>query len=162
MPFKSTQCARFMRDLDIRKTFPLSPQTKGRAERILEAFRESLARLVLGASATADQYRERGVKPVLGRALYAPGDPLGKLFFNSLATFAEFEADLIRMRSREDMAIAHARGKLRGKRPKLSDRQQRGLCRMQATGEYSISDLAGFSSVSRPTVHRTLNRRHSR
>ena len=32
---------------------------------------------------------------------------------------------------------------------------------MHATGDYSISDLADLSSVSRPTVYRTLNRRHS-
>ena len=97
----------------------------------------------------------------LDQALYDPGDPMGKMFFNILATFAEFEADLIRMRTREGMAIARARGKLRGKQPKLSDRQQRELCRMHATGEYSISDLAELFSVSRPTVYRTLNRRLS-
>ena len=33
--------------------------------------------------------------------------------------------------------------------------------RIHATGEYSISDLAELFSVSRPTVYRTLNRRHS-
>ena len=101
------------------------------------------------------------MKLALGRALYDPGDPMGKLFFNILATFAEFEADLIRMRTREGMAIDRARRKLRGKQPKRSDRQQRELCRMHATGEYSISDLAELFSVSRPTVYRTLNRRHS-
>ena len=69
---------------------------------------------------------------------------MGKMFFNILATFAEFEADLIRMRTREGMAIARAKGELRGKQPKLSDRQQRELCRMHAKGEYSISDLAEF------------------
>ena len=122
---------------------------------------DRLARSVPDARAIADRLRERGVKLVLGRALYDPGDPMGKLFFNILATFAEFEADLIRMRTREGMAIARARGKLRGKQPKLSDRQQRELCRMHATGEYSISDLAELFSVSRPTVYRTLNRRLS-
>ena len=116
------------------------------------------ARSVPDARAIADQLQERGVKLALGRALYDPGDPMGKLFFNILATFAEFEADLIRMRTREGMAIARAKGKLRGKQPKLSDRQQRELCRMHATGEYSISDLAELFSVSRPTVYRTLNR----
>ncbi len=120
-----------------------------------------LARSVPDARAIADRLRERGVKLALGRALYDPGDPMGKMFFNILATFAEFEADLIRMRTREGMAIARARGKLRGKQPKLSDRQQRELCRMHATGECSISDLAELFSVSRPTVYRTLNRRLS-
>ena len=122
---------------------------------------DRLARSVPDARAIADRLQERGVKLALGRALYDPDDPMGKMFFNILATFAEFEADLIRMRTREGMAIARARGKLRGKQPKLSDRQQRELCRMHATGEYSISDLAELFSVSRPTVYRTLNRRLS-
>ncbi len=122
---------------------------------------DRLARSVPDARAIADRLRERDVKLVLGRALYDPGDPTGKMFFNILATFAEFEADLTRMRAREGMARARAKGKLRGKQPKLSDRQQRELCRMQATGEYSISDLAELFPVSRPTVYRTLNRCHS-
>ena len=83
---------------------------------------------------------------------------MGKMFFNILATFAEFEVDLLRMRTREGMAVARAKGKLRGKQPKLSDRQQRELRRMHATGEYTISDLAEVFSVSRPTVYRTLAR----
>ena len=83
---------------------------------------------------------------------------MGKLFFNILATFAEFEADLIRMRTREGMAVARAKGKLRGKKPKLSDRQHKELRRMYDTDEYSISDLAEVFSISRPTVYRTLGR----
>ena len=122
---------------------------------------DRLARSVPDARAIAGQLQERGVKLALGQTLYDPDDPMGKLFFNILATFAEFEADLIRMRTREGMAIARAKGKLRGKQPKLSERQQRELCRMHATGEYSISDLAELFSVSRPTVYRTLNRHHS-
>jgi DNA invertase Pin-like site-specific DNA recombinase len=80
------------------------------------------------------------------------------MFFNILATFSEFEADLIRLRTREGIAIARAEGKLRGNQPKLSDKQQNELIRMQATGDYSISDLAELFAVSRPTVYRTLQR----
>ena len=76
---------------------------------------DRLARSVPDARAIADQLRERGVKLALGRTLYDPDDPMGKMFFNILATFAEFEAGLIRMRTREGVAIARARGKLRGK-----------------------------------------------
>ena len=48
-------------------------------------------------------------------------------------------ADLIRHRTREGMAIARSKGKLRGK-PKFSDRQQQELVRMHSTGEYSVSE----------------------
>lgn len=119
---------------------------------------DRLARSVPDARAIANQLESKGVKLALGASVYDPADPMGKMFFNILATFAEFESDMIRMRTREGMAIARAKGKLRGKQPKLSDKQQRELCRMHETGEYSISDLAELFSVSRPTVYRTFQR----
>jgi DNA invertase Pin-like site-specific DNA recombinase len=119
---------------------------------------DRLARSVPDARAIADALVARGVKLALGSSVYDPADPMGKMFFNILATFAEFEADLIRLRTREGMAIARAKGKLRGKRPKLSERQQKELRRMHDTGEYAISDLAELFRVSRPTVYRTLAR----
>lgn len=83
---------------------------------------------------------------------------MGKMFFNILATFAEFEGDLIRLRTKEGMAVARSKGKLKGKQPKLSEKQQKELCRMRDTGQYSISDLAELFTVSRATVYRTLSR----
>ena len=122
---------------------------------------DRLARSVPDARAIARQLENKNVKLALGSTTYDPTDPMGKMFFNILATFAEFEADLISMRTREGMAIARAKGKLRGKQPKLSQKQQKELKRMHATGEYSISDLAELFSVSRPTVYRTLRRSKS-
>ncbi|RWG41487.1 MAG: recombinase family protein [Mesorhizobium sp.] len=119
---------------------------------------DRLARSVPDARAIGDSLAERSVKLQIGSSVYDPNDPMGKLFFNILATFAEFEADLIKMRTREGMAVARAKGKLRGKKPKLSDRQQKELRRMYDTGDYSISDLAELFSISRPTVYRTLGR----
>ena len=119
---------------------------------------DRLARSVPDARHIPDQLQTKGVKLALGRTIHDPDDPMGKMFFNILATFAQSEADLIRMRTREGMAIARARGKLRGKQPKLSEKHQKELCRMHARGEYSISDLAEVFAVSRPTVYRTLNR----
>ncbi|TMX33797.1 resolvase [Vibrio sp. Hep-1b-8] len=79
---------------------------------------------------------------------------MGKMFFNILATAAQFETGLICLRTREGMAIDQAKGN----QPKLSDKQQKERCRMHGTGQYSISDLAELFSVSRPTVYRTLSR----
>jgi len=123
---------------------------------------DRLARSVPDARQIADALVARGVKLALGTSVYDPTDPMGKLCFNILATFAEFEVDLIRLRTREGMAMARAKGKLRGKRPKLSDKQHKELWRMYETGEYSISDLAELFSVSRPTVYRTIARKTPR
>ena len=119
---------------------------------------DRLARSVPDARAIADELTAKGARLAIGHSVHDPADPMGKMFFNVLATIAEFEADLIRARTREGMAVARAKGRLRGKQPKLTARQAREMRRMRDTGEYSISDLAEVSSVSRPTVYRTLAR----
>ena len=91
---------------------------------------DRLARSVPDARAIDDDLAARGIKLSLSGQVYDPADPMGKIFFNILATFAEFEVDLLRMRTREGMAVARAKGKLRGKQPKLSARQQREPVRM--------------------------------
>lgn len=61
----------------------------------------------------------------MGGAVHDPADAVGRLLFNLLAmVVAEFEADLIRTSTREGMKIAKAKGRLRGKQPKLSARQE--------------------------------------
>ncbi|MBK5934270.1 DNA invertase Pin-like site-specific DNA recombinase [Rhodovulum imhoffii] len=117
-----------------------------------------LARPVPDARDIADRLQERNVNFALGAWVYDPTDPMGKMFFNLPATFAEFEADLIRMRIRKGMTIARAKGKQRGKQPKRFDSQSRELRRMYETGEYSVSALAEVFSASRPIVYRTLQR----
>ena len=122
---------------------------------------DRLARSVPDARAIGDSLVARGVKHRVGLMIYDPADPMGKMFFNILATFAEFEVDLLRLRTREGMAIAKANGKLKGKPPKLTPRQQAELTRMHATGDYTIADLMEVFSVGRATGYRTLERRRT-
>ncbi len=119
---------------------------------------DRLARSVPDARAIGDDLAARRIKLSLGGQVYDPTDPMGKMFYSILAIFAEFEVDLLRARTKEGMAVARAKGKLRGRAPKLSTKQQRELVRMYGTGEYSIADLADVFTVSRATVYRTLQR----
>src|SRR6266540_4687332 len=116
-----------------------------------------LARSVPTPAPSATPWSPRG-KLSLGGTVYDPADPMGKLFFNILATFAEFEVDLLRLRTREGMAIARANGKLKGKPPKLTARQQTHLVKLHTAGEHTIPELAELFSVSRATVYRVLER----
>lgn len=117
-----------------------------------------LARSVPDARDIGDTLVNRGVRLSLGGSVYDPADPMSKMFFDMLAVFAEFEADLLKMRTREGMAVARSKGKLKGKKPKLTVRQQAELVRMRASGEYSIADLMEMFSVGRATVYRVLER----
>jgi len=119
---------------------------------------DRLARSVPDARAIGDSLAAQGVRLSLGGAVYDPNDPMGKCFFNILATFAEFEVDLLRMRTREGMAVARAKGKLKGKPPKLSPTQRALLLKLHRAGEHTIAELAELFSVSRATVYRELAR----
>jgi len=123
---------------------------------------DRLARSVPDARAIAQELEARRVKLNLGGSIHDPDDPVGRLLFNVLAMIAEFEADLIRMRTREGMAIARAKGKLRGKQPKLSARQEAHLVKLHGTGENTVSELGELFGVGRSTVYRALDRATTR
>jgi DNA invertase Pin-like site-specific DNA recombinase len=57
---------------------------------------DRLARSVPDARDIGDSLARRGIELSLGGQVYDPTDPMGKMFFNILATFAEFEVDLLR------------------------------------------------------------------
>ncbi len=71
---------------------------------------------------------------------------------------AEFEADLIRARTREGMKVAKAKGRLRGKQPKLNPRQEAHMVALHRAGEHSTAELGDLFGVARSTVYRALER----
>lgn len=78
--------------------------------------------------------------------------------FNVLAMVAEFTADLIRLRTCEGMKMAKAKGRLRGKQPKLNFRQEAHLVALHRAGEHSTAELANLFGVARSTVYRAIER----
>jgi DNA invertase Pin-like site-specific DNA recombinase len=103
----------------------------------------------------------KNVRLSLGRSIHDPNDPIGRLLFNVLAMAAEFESDLIRMRTREGMNVARAKGHLKGKQPKLTVNQARHLLQLDDVDTYSTAEMAEWAEsfgVSRSTIYRTLQR----
>lgn len=123
---------------------------------------DRLARSVPDARAITDELTAGSVKLSIGGSVHDPTDPIGRLLFNALAMIAEFEADLIRARTREGMALARAKGRLRGKAPKLSPRQEAHLVALHAAGGHTIGELEELFSVTRSTVYRALERARRR
>jgi DNA invertase Pin-like site-specific DNA recombinase len=119
---------------------------------------DRLARSLPDARAIAEDLTKRKVRLSLGASVYDPTDPVGRLLFNVLAMVAEFEADLIRSRTREGMRVAKAKGHLRGKQPKLNPRQEAHLVELLRSGEYSTAELGDLFGVARSTVYRAVAR----
>ena len=93
-----------------------------------------------------------------GGSVYYPTGAVGRLLFNVLALVAEFESDLIRLRTREGMKVAKAKGRLRGRQPKLNRRQEAHLVSLVHRGEYSTADVGELFGVGRSTVYRAIER----
>lgn len=123
---------------------------------------DRLARSLPDARAIADELTQRQVRLNLGGSVYDPTDPVGRLLFNVLAMVAEFETDLIRLRTREGMKVARAKGRLRGKQPKLSHRQEAHLVALFDSGDHSTAELAELFGVTRSTVYRAVERERAR
>ena len=70
----------------------------------------------------------------MGGSVYDPTDAVGKL------------------------KVAKAKGRLKGKRPKLSCRQEAHLVSLVHSGEYSTLEVAELFGVGRSTVYRAIER----
>ena len=119
---------------------------------------DRLARSLPDARDIAEELTSKGVALSLGGSIYDPTDPVGRLLFNVLGMVAEFEADLIRMRTREGMAVAKAKGRLKGKQPKLSAARRKYLLQLADQGDHTQAELAELFNVSRTTIYRELQR----
>jgi len=123
---------------------------------------DRLARSLPDAREIIDDLTRRQVKLSLGGSLHDPTDPVGRLLFNVLAMVAEFESDLIRLRTREGMKVAKAKGRLRGKQPKLNPRQEAHLVALHNAGEHGTTELGDLFGVARSTVYRAIQRDEAR
>jgi len=119
---------------------------------------DRLARSLPDARDIVDDLTGRGVRLSLGGSVHDPTDPVGRLLLNVLGMVAEFESDLARMRTREGMQVAKAKGRLRGKKPKLSPAQEAHLVALWRAGTHTSAELAELFSVARSTVYRAVQR----
>jgi DNA invertase Pin-like site-specific DNA recombinase len=90
--------------------------------------------------------------------VHDPNDAVGRLPFNVLAMVAESESDLIRLRTRDGMKVAKAKGRLRGKQRKLNPRQEADLGALLESAEHSSAELADLCGLGRSTVYRAEQR----
>ncbi|KAB1639704.1 recombinase family protein [Pseudoclavibacter terrae] len=81
--------------------------------------------------------------------------PEGRLFFTMIAAFAEFEHGMMVSRTKDGLAAARARGRVGGRKPKLTERQRADI-RKRYEAKASPTELAEDYGVSRQTIYRVI------
>lgn len=117
-----------------------------------------LAHSLADAREIAERLGSRGVRLNVDGHIHDRSDPASRLIFKTLTALADFESDLIRSRTREGLKAAKAKGKLRGKPPKLDPSQQARLVDLHHCEDHSPEELAEIFGVARSTVYRVLER----
>jgi DNA invertase Pin-like site-specific DNA recombinase len=82
----------------------------------------------------------------------------GRLFFHMVAAFAEFEHSIMVSRTKDGLAAARARGRVGGRKAKLTDAQISKLRALYNQKNLTVLEIAQMFQVSRPTVYRALEK----
>lgn len=81
----------------------------------------------------------------------------GRLFFTILSSISEFERDLIVERTHDGLAAARARGRVGGRRPKMTATKITQARAMYDSREHTVEAIAATFGVTRTTIYRHLD-----
>lgn len=80
----------------------------------------------------------------------------GRLYFNMMASLAEFERDLIRERTKAGLESAKARGRQGGRPTKMTDEKLARAKELHEEGRLSIKEICTMTGVSKATLYRHI------
>lgn len=82
--------------------------------------------------------------------------PSGRLMFHLFAVLAEFERDLIRERTLAGLAAARARGRVGGRKPKMTPQKLATARQLMEARDLSMEQIAAVIGVARGTLYRHI------
>jgi DNA invertase Pin-like site-specific DNA recombinase len=120
----------------------------------LDRISRSLVHLVmLGAD-----LKERGVGLHIIEQGIDTSTPEGRAMFGMLGVMAELQRELILANTRDGLAAARARGRVGGRRPKLTEQQAKLAQELYDKREKTVQEIADLFGVPRTTVYGHLAR----
>ena len=82
--------------------------------------------------------------------------PAGRMMMHIVGSFAEFERAMLRERTRNGLLAARRAGRIGGRRPKLTPRQQEEIVHLVNIGQKTAADAARMFNVHPSTIARLL------
>jgi DNA invertase Pin-like site-specific DNA recombinase len=84
--------------------------------------------------------------------------PAGRMLMQMLGAFAEFEREMIRERTRAGLSEARAKGRLPGRKSKVTAEQQREIVEAVLSGRKTAAEMARLFKLHPATVSRLVSR----
>jgi DNA invertase Pin-like site-specific DNA recombinase len=120
---------------------------------------DRLARSLRQLIDLVERLQSRGIELITLQESIDTTSPAGKLTYHIFAALAEFERDLIRVRTQAGLEAARARGKIGGRPQKLNSKQIDLARKLYREKQHSIMEICELIGVSKPTVYRYLNKK---
>lgn len=84
--------------------------------------------------------------------------PAGRMMMHMLGAFAEFEREMIRERTRAGLHEAREKGRVPGRKPKLTAEQCREILDGVISGRKSAAEMARIFKIHRSTISRLISK----
>lgn len=102
--------------------------------------------------------RDKGIELHSLKEAIDTSTPTGRLFFHLMGSLAEFQADLIRERTKAGLAQARKRGMLGGRKPSLDEERFKRAMALYDSGQFTVREIAKEFGISRPTFYNLRER----
>lgn len=80
----------------------------------------------------------------------------GRLMFTIMAAFAQAERETIVENTHAGLASARARGRIGGRKDKLSTEQKESIKKLNNVRTHSVGDICKLYKISKPTFYKTI------
>lgn len=101
---------------------------------------------------TFDYLKNKGVDFISIMDKIDTSTPNGKLIFHIMGALAEWERDIIRLRTRAGLEAARVRGR-RGGRPRISQQKTQRALELYNAKELTVGEICGLLNISRATLY---------
>jgi DNA invertase Pin-like site-specific DNA recombinase len=83
--------------------------------------------------------------------------PAGRMMMQMLGSFAEFEREMIRERTRAGLREARIKGSVPGRKPKVTVEQRKEIVEAVSSGRKTAAEIARLFKIHRATVSRFVS-----
>ena len=83
--------------------------------------------------------------------------PAGRMMMQMLGSFAEFEREMIRERTRAGLREARTKGRVPGRKPKITAEQQKEIVEAVSSGRKTAAEIARLFKLHPATVSRLVS-----